>query len=58
MFPPSNIYVFNNVRNTQFSMWIINIVTTSAAFIYFNTVRIKHGSITVNSIVLGLALHS
>ena len=39
----NTIYIVQDlpVRNIQFSIWIINIITTTTAFIYKNTVRIK-----------------
>ena len=31
-----NIQIFNNIQNTQFCIWIIDIVATTAAFTCFN----------------------
>ena len=42
------IHVFNNIRNTWFSIWIINIITTTTTFIYKNTVRLNWELIIVN----------
>ena len=42
-----DIYALSNFWNTQYSIWIIDIITTSTAFIYFNTERIKHTLIIV-----------
>ena len=42
------MYIFGNMCNTQFSIWIIDIITISTPFIYFNTKRIKYRLIIVD----------
>ena len=42
----------------QFFIWIINIITSTTAFIYLNTVRIKEDSSLIILIITGLTLHS
>ena len=53
-----DIYVFNNIWKIQFSIWITDIITTSTAFIYFNTKRIKYSLIIVDIYYFVLVLHS
>ena len=43
-----NILVFYNIRNTQFWICTINIVTTTTALTCFNTKKIKYRVITIN----------
>ena len=43
-----DIYVFKNILNTPFNIWIIDITTTPTAFIYINTKMIKHRLIIVD----------
>ena len=47
---------FYNIRNTNFWIRIINIITTAATFAYFNTKRIKCRIITIN--INNLVSHS
>ena len=53
-----DIHIFNDIWITQFNIWIIDTITTSTTFIYFNTVRIEHSSILLIYIIFGLVLHS
>ena len=41
-------FKFNNIRNTYFCTWIVDIVATTTAFTCFNTKRIKYRLITIN----------
>ena len=50
--------VFYNIRNTQFCMWIIDIVATTAAFTCFNTKWKNTGSSPLTLTSCGLTLHS
>ena len=36
-----------SLRNSDFCIWIINVITVTTTFIYLNTKRIKHGIITI-----------
>ena len=42
-----DIYVFNNIRNTQLCIQIINVITTTTAFIYIDAMRVKWRFITI-----------
>ena len=46
------------MRNTQFCIWIIDIVTTTIAFTCFNVKRKKTGSLLLTLTICGLNLHS
>ena len=46
------------MRNTQFSIWVINSIITTFAFIYCNAIGIKHRLISVNDLISDLNLHS
>ena len=43
-----NTLTFYNIRNTQFCIWIVDIMTTTTAFTCFNTKRRKHRFFTIN----------
>ena len=40
---------FYSIRNTQFCMWIIDVVATTAAFIYFNAKKKQHKIIFIST---------
>ena len=40
--------MFCNIRNTNFCIWIINIISIATTFTYSNTKRINYRIITIN----------
>ena len=49
---------FLTTSETQFWIWIIDLVVTTTAFTCFNTKRKEHEMITLTLTICGITLHS